>query len=123
MNVAVWVLQVLLALAFLVAGLMKSTQPRQRLATSMGWVEDFSDNTVRTIGVLELLAGIGLLLPAVTGVATMLVPLAAVGLALLMLLAALTHRRRGEPQMIGINAALLLAAVVVAWARFGPYPL
>jgi uncharacterized membrane protein YphA (DoxX/SURF4 family) len=123
MDVAVWVLQVLLALAFLLAGVMKSTQPRQKLATNMGWVEDFSDNTVRTVGVLELLAGIGLLLPAVTGVATVLVPLAAVGLALLMLLAALTHRRRGEPQMIGINAVLLLIAVVVAWARFGPYPL
>ena len=123
MDVAVWVLQVLLALAFLLAGVMKSTQPRQKLATNMGWVEDFSDNTVRTVGVLELLAGIGLLLPAVTGVATVLVPLAAVGLALLMLLAALTHRRRGEPKMIGINAVLLLIAVVVAWARFGPYPL
>jgi uncharacterized membrane protein YphA (DoxX/SURF4 family) len=123
MNVAVWVLQVLLALAFLVAGVVKSTQPRQKLATSMGWVEDFSDNTVRTIGVLELLAGIGLLLPSVTGVATVLVPLAAVGLALLMLLAALTHRRRGETQMIAVNAVLLLVAVVVAWARFGPYPL
>jgi uncharacterized membrane protein YphA (DoxX/SURF4 family) len=123
MNVVVWVLQVLLALAFLLAGAMKSTQPRQQLATSMGWVEDFSDNTVRTIGVLEVLAGIGLLLPALTGVATVLVPLAAVGLALMMVLAALTHRRRGEPQMIGINAALLLIAVVVAWARFGPYPL
>jgi uncharacterized membrane protein len=123
MNVAVWVLQVLLALAFLLAGVVKSTQPRQRLATNMGWVEDFSDNTVRTIGVLELLAGIGLLLPAVTGVATVLVPLAAAGLALLMVLAALTHRRRGEPQMLGVNAVLLLVAVVVAWARFGPYPL
>ena len=123
MNVAVWVLQVLLALSFLLAGVMKSTQPRQKLATNMGWVEDFSDNTVRTIGVLELLAGIGLLLPALFDVATVLVPLAAVGLVLLMLLAALTHRRRGEPQMIWVNAALLLIAVVVAWARFGPYPL
>jgi uncharacterized membrane protein YphA (DoxX/SURF4 family) len=123
MNAVVWVLQILLALAFVLAGVMKSTRPRQQLATSMGWVEDFSDNTVRTIGLLEVLAGIGLLLPAVTGVATVLVPLAAVGLALLMLLAALTHRRRGESQMIGINAVLLVLAVVVAWARFGPYPL
>ena len=79
MNVVVWVLQVLLALAFLVAGVTKATQPRQKLAASMGWVEDFSDNTVRTIGVLEILAGVALLLPAVTGVATVLVPLAAVG--------------------------------------------
>jgi uncharacterized membrane protein YphA (DoxX/SURF4 family) len=123
MNIVVWVLQVLLALAFLLAGAMKVSQPRQKLATNMGWVEDFSDSTVRTIGMLELLAGIGLLLPGVTGVATVLVPLAAVGLVLMMVLAALTHRRRGELQMIGVNGALLLVAVIVAWARFGPYPL
>lgn len=77
MNVVVWVLQVLLALAFLVAGVTKVSQPRQKLAASMGWVEDFSDPGVRTIGALEILAGVGLLLPAVTGVATVLVPLVA----------------------------------------------
>lgn len=43
MNVTIWVLQILLALAFLAAGLTKLTQPRQKLATNMGWVEDFSD--------------------------------------------------------------------------------
>jgi uncharacterized membrane protein YphA (DoxX/SURF4 family) len=123
MNVAVWVLQIVLALAFLLAGVTKVSQPRQKLAASMGWVEDFSDSGVRTIGVLEILGGVGLLLPAVTGVATVLVPLAAVGLALLMVLAAATHRRRGELPMIGINAILLLLAVVVAWARFASYPL
>jgi uncharacterized membrane protein len=123
MNVTVWVLQVLVASAFLLAGVIKTTQPRQKLAASMGWVEDFSDSGVRTIGVLEILGGVGLLLPAVTGVATVLVPLAAVGLALLMVLAAATHRRRGELPMIGINAVLLLLAVVVAWARFASYPL
>jgi uncharacterized membrane protein len=123
MNVVVWVLQVVLALAFLLAGVMKASQPRQKLATSMGWVEDFSDTGVRTIGVLEILAGLGLLLPAVTGVATVLVPLAAVGLALMMVGAAATPRRRGELPMIGVNAVLLLLAVGVAWARFGPYPL
>jgi len=114
---------VLLALAFLLAGVTKASQPRQKLAASMGWVEDFSDTAVRTIGVLEILAGVALLLPAVTGVATVLVPLAAAGLVLLMVGAAATHRRRGELPMIGINAVLLLLAVVVAWARFGPYPL
>jgi uncharacterized membrane protein len=123
MNVAVWVLQILLAVAFLLAGVTKVSQPRQKLAASMGWVEDFSDTGVRTIGVLEILGGVGLLLPAVTGVATVLVPLAAVGLGLLMVLAAATHRRRGELPMIGINAVLLLLAVVVAWARFASYPL
>jgi uncharacterized membrane protein YphA (DoxX/SURF4 family) len=123
MNVAIWVLQILLALAFLAAGITKITQPRQKLATSMGWVEDFSDPAVRSIGSLEILGALGLLLPALTGVATVLVPIAAVGLALLMIGAAATHRRRGELPMIGINTVLLVLAVVVAWARFGPYSL
>ena len=123
MNVAIWVLQILLALTFLAAGLTKLSQPRQKLATSMGWVEDFSDPGVRAIGALEVLGALGLLVPALTGVATVLVPVAAVGLALLMIGAAATHRRRGELPMIGINAVLLVLAVAVAWARFGPYSL
>jgi uncharacterized membrane protein YphA (DoxX/SURF4 family) len=121
MSVALWVLQVLLALAFLAAGVTKLTQPRQKLAASMGWVEDFSDPSVRTIGALEVLAALGLLLPALTGVATVLVPIAAVGLVLMMVGAAVTHRRRGELPLVGVNAVLLVLAVVVAWGRFGPY--
>lgn len=112
MNVVVWVVQVLLAVAFLGAGAMKVSQPRQRLATNMGWVEDYSDTGVKTVGALEVLAALGLILPAVTGVATVLVPLAAVH-----------HQRKGERQEIGINAILFALAVLVAWARFGPYPL
>jgi uncharacterized membrane protein YphA (DoxX/SURF4 family) len=123
MNVVIWVLQILLALAFLAAGLTKLTQHRQQLATTMGWVEDFSDPSVRAIGALEILGALGLLLPAVTGLAPVLVPIAAVGLALLMVGAAVTHRRRGELPMIGINTVLLVLALVVAWARFGPYSL
>ena len=123
MNLTIWVLQILLALAFLAAGLTKTTQPRQKLATAMGWVEDFSDTGVRTIGALEILGALGLLLPAVAGVATVLVPIAAVGLALVMVGAAVTPRRRGELPMIGSNVVLLVLAVVVAWARFGPYHL
>jgi uncharacterized membrane protein YphA (DoxX/SURF4 family) len=123
MSVTIWVLQILLALAFLAAGLTKLSQPRQQLATTMGWVEDFSGPGVRAIGALEVLGALGLLVPAFTGVATVLVPIAAVGLALLMVGAAVTHRRRGELPMIGINVVLLVLAVVVAWARFGPYNL
>jgi DoxX-like family len=107
----------------LAAGLIKLSQPRQQLATTMGWVEDFSDPGVRAIGALEILGALGLLVLAVTGVATVLIPIAAIGLALLMVGAAATHRRRGELPMIGINAVLLVLALVVAWARFGPYSL
>ena len=82
----------------------------------MGWVEDVSDPGVRTIGALEVLGALGLLLPALTGMATVLVPVAAVGLALVMVGAAATHWRRGELPMIGINAVLL----VWPWSSPGP---
>jgi uncharacterized membrane protein YphA (DoxX/SURF4 family) len=120
-NVFLWILQIALAAMFALAGVMKSTQPKEKLLANLPWVEDFSANTVKFIGVMELLAAIGLILPAVTGIATFLTPLAATGLAVTMMLAAATHARRNEPQGIAVNAVILIVAVVVAWGRFGPY--
>ncbi|GAB2869428.1 DoxX family protein [Nocardioides pacificus] len=121
MNVFLWILQALLAAMFAMAGIMKATQPKEKLAAGLPWVEDFSPGTVRLIGMVELLAAIGLILPAAVGIATVLTPLAACGLAVVMILAAATHRRRHEPGAIAFNAVLLAIAVVVAWGRFGPY--
>jgi uncharacterized membrane protein YphA (DoxX/SURF4 family) len=121
MNVVLWVLQGLLAIAFLAAGLMKISRPKEKLATNMGWVEDFSPGAVKAIGALEALAAVGLILPAATDIAPILTPLAAAGLILLMIGAAVTHARRGEQQMIGINVVLLLLAAIITWGRFGPY--
>ena len=121
MNVALWVIAGLLAVAFLAAGLTKVLQPKEKLATNMAWTQDFSARTVKTIGSLEILAAVGLILPAVLGIAPVLVPLAATGLVLLMAGAAITHVRRGESQVIVVNLALLVLAAIVAWGRFGPY--
>ncbi|MET8629548.1 DoxX family protein [Kitasatospora sp. NPDC004669] len=122
MNVLLWVLAGVLAVAFLAAGMMKLSQSKQKLAASgMGWVEDVSAGTVKAIGVLEVLAAVGLILPAALGVAPVLVPLAALGLALAMAGAAVVHARRSEAQMIAVNVVLLAPAVVEAWGRFGPY--
>jgi uncharacterized membrane protein YphA (DoxX/SURF4 family) len=121
MNVLLWIVQGLLAAAFLASGAMKVSQPKQKLVDMMGWPADFSDNAVKGIGLAELLAAIGLILPAATGIATWLTPLAAVGLAVLMVGAAATHYRRKEPQMIIVNAVIFALAVFVAWGRFGPY--
>jgi uncharacterized membrane protein YphA (DoxX/SURF4 family) len=118
-NILLWVVQGLLAAAFLAAGLMKATQPKEKLAADMAWVEDFSPGTVRLIGALEVLAAIGLILAAATGTAPVVTPIAAVGLVLLMAGAAATHARRKEPQMIGINLVLLALAAFVAWGRLG----
>lgn len=122
MNVVLWVIAGLLAAAFLAAGAMKVLQPKEKLAASgMGWAEDFSAGQVKAIGVLEVLGAIGLILPALLDVATILVPLAATGLAITMIGAIVVHARRGERPGIVPGAVLFLLAAVVAWGRFGPY--
>lgn len=121
MNIALWIAQILLALAFGTAGVMKTTQPRDTLEQKLPWVEDLSTGTVRFIGSVELLAAIGLILPAVTGIAPVLTPLAATGLALLQALAIATHIRRREPGAVIFNLVLMSVALFVAWGRFGPY--
>ena len=123
MNITLWVIAGLLAFAFLAAGLTKLAQPKQKLAASpgMGWTESFSPGTIKLIGLLEILAAIGLILPAALGITPVLVPLAALGLALLMIGAAITHARRHELPVIAANLVLLVLTAVVAWGRFGPY--
>ena len=121
MNVVLWIIAGLLAAAFAAAGLMKLTQPKAKLAASgMAWTEDFSDAQVKGIGVVEVLGAIGLILPAALGIAAILTPLAAAGLALTMAGAAITHLRRGEKNMIPVNVLLGGLALFVAVMRFGP---
>lgn len=121
MNVALWIIQSVLAVAFGLAGLMKGTQPKEKLRKNMPWVDDVSTGTLRLIGVTELAGALGLILPAATGIAVVLTPLAACGLALTMVLAAVVHIRRNEYSSISANVVLFALAVLVAWGRFGPY--
>jgi uncharacterized membrane protein YphA (DoxX/SURF4 family) len=122
MNIALWIVAALLAAAMLAAGLMKSLQPKEKLiASGLGWVEDFPLPLVRFIGVAEVLAAIGLILPPLLDIATIFVPLAATGLVLMMIGAIVVHARRKEYQALPVNIVLLLLAAFVAWGRFGPY--
>jgi uncharacterized membrane protein YphA (DoxX/SURF4 family) len=121
-NIVLWIIAGLLAAAFLASGVMKVSQPKEKLAASgMGWAEDFSAGTIKLIGTLEILGAIGLILPALLDIVPVFVPLAALGLVLLMASAIVVHSRRKEPQAVGINVVLLLLAAVVVWGRFGPY--
>ena len=122
MNVVLWIVAGVLAAAFLAAGLMKLAQPKEKLVESgMGWAGDFSPGVVKAIGALEVLGALGLILPAVFDTAPVLVPLAAVGLALIMAGAIVVHARRKETPMVVINLVLLVLAAFVAWGRFGDY--
>jgi hypothetical protein len=121
-SIALWIVQGLLALVFGASGVVKATRDRKRLFDDgITWVEDFPAWAVKAIGVLELLAAVGLVLPAVTGIAPVLTPMAATGIAVLMAGAGVVHFRRGEFAFIGVVTVLLGAAVFVAWGRFGPF--
>jgi uncharacterized membrane protein YphA (DoxX/SURF4 family) len=123
MTTVLWILAGALAAVFLLAGTGKLAQPKEKLVASpnMAWATDFSPGLIKLIGALEVLAAIGLVLPAALDVAPVLVPLAALGLVLIMIGAAATHARRKETPAIAMNVVLLAAAAVVAWGRLGPY--
>jgi len=97
MNTAIWVAQSILALIFIGSGLSKLTQPYEKLAGQMGYVNDFTPGAIRGIGSLEVLGAIGIIVPALTGILPWLTPLAAGGLAVNMGGAISTHLRRKEP--------------------------
>ena len=122
MNVVLWIIAGLLALVFLGSGAMKVLRSKEQLkAAGMGWVEDWSPGAIRLIGGLEVLAAIGLILPAAFDIAPILVPLAATGLAVVMVGAIVVHARRKENPMVIGNLVLLALTVALAWGRFGPY--
>ncbi|NRQ40367.1 DoxX family protein [Nonomuraea sp. NN258] len=121
MDVFWWVVQALLAVMFAMSGLVKVVQAKDKLAGRYPWTRDFSTPAVRLIGVLEVLGAIGLIAPAATGIAPMLTPLAAAGLAVMMALAGVMHVRRGEASGVVVTAVLFVLTALVAWARFGPY--
>lgn len=122
MNVVLWIIAALLALVFVASGAMKVLRPKAQLKESgLGWVDDFGDGTVKVIGLADVLGGLGLVLPALVGVAPILVPIAAVALIALMIGALITHGRRKETPMVAVNIVLVVLLAVVAWGRFGPY--
>jgi uncharacterized membrane protein YphA (DoxX/SURF4 family) len=117
MLIAFWILNGLLALVFLGAGLMKLSRPQAALASSgMGYVEDFSGTQIKLIGLVEVLGAIGLILPFLLDVAPVLTPLAAVGLAITMIVATTVHVGRKESPLPTVVLAVL--AIVSAVLGF-----
>jgi uncharacterized membrane protein YphA (DoxX/SURF4 family) len=123
LHVALWVVQGLLAAAFGMAGLMKTTKPIADLAQQMVWPGAVPAALVRLIGASELLGAIGLILPAATRIRPSLTPLAALGLVAVMALALPFHISRGELQALPINLTLGALAAFVAWGRFRKAPI
>ena len=122
MNVGLWIVQALLAAAYLFAGAMKSTQPIDNLGKSMPWVKSVPSGLVRFIGVVEVLGAIGLILPLLTGILPWLTIAAAVGLVLVQICAAYFHLSRGEVSVLPINLILLILAAFVVYGRLALVP-
>ncbi|WBQ03217.1 DoxX family protein [Kribbella sp. CA-293567] len=120
MDLALWIVTGLLATAFLVAGANKLFIPRDRLAKAPGggWVLEFSPAFLKTLGAVEILGAIGLILPAVLDLVPVLVPLAAAGLGTIMIGAAIVTGRRREYAHAAINLTYLALTVFVAAGRF-----
>jgi uncharacterized membrane protein YphA (DoxX/SURF4 family) len=123
LHITLWIAQVLLAAMFLMAGAMKLSQPIDQLATSLPWVTQVPAGLVRFIGLAEVLGGLGLVLPSLLRIQPRLTVLAAIGLVLVMVLAAGFHLSRGESPMVGPNLVIALLAAFVAWGRSKKAPI
>lgn len=121
MNTALWIVQAVLALVFVASGFEKLTKSRDELvAANRGWAADATDWQVNAIGILEIFAVVGLIVPAALDIIPILTAVAATGVVALMGAAMITHVRRHEVQMLPINIVLGALALFVAIGRFGP---
>lgn len=117
LNIALWAAQILLAAAFGLFGSMKAMQPLDQVAQMMKWVPTMSPLFVRTLGTLETLGAIGLILPALLRIQPKLTVTAALCFIVLQVLAVSLHVSRGEFSPLGLNAVLISLAIFVFWGR------
>ncbi len=124
MDTALWIAAGLLALVALTGGITKTFVSKEQLEHHEGaaWTRDFSPAFVKTLGVLELLAAVGLILPAVLDVVPVMVPVTAVCWVALMIGAMVTHGRLGQFKLVMVNVAYVVLATFIAVGRFGPEP-
>jgi uncharacterized membrane protein YphA (DoxX/SURF4 family) len=123
LHIGLWVAQVLLAILFGMAGVMKTFTPLNELAQKLPWVAESSAALVRFIGISELAGALGLILPAATRIKPALTPLAGLGLLVVMVLAAGFHVMRGEAQALPVNLILGGLAAFVVWGRWKKQPI
>lgn len=118
MNAFLWAVQGTLAAIFLVSALLKVVRAPDALPEALS---GYSVRSVRLIALAEAAGAAGVVLPAATGIASALTPLAAAGLAVIMVLAMRLHLRRREYLSVAVNVVLFAAAACVAVIGFGVY--
>ena len=122
MNIALWIVAIILGVAYTIGGIVKLSWAYERYAAKQPWARDFSARQINGIGVVELVGGLGILLPGLLDIAPVLVPVAASAMALYMAGAATERVRRNEPKEFLGDLVFLAALLFVAWGRFGLEP-
>ena len=119
MNILLWIIQVLLALLFLFGGGVKLIMPIEEMVKQSGMSALF----LRFIGVCEVLGGLGLVLPGLLRIKTFLTPLAAAGLAIIMIGAVVITLAAGlvAPALFPFVTAVLLAFIAYGRWRLAPH--
>lgn len=118
MNIFLWIVAGVLAATFLLAGVMKLTQPKEQLVKTMQWSVTWSKQQLAALGTVEVLGAVGLILPRALNIAQVLTPIAAVGCAIVMAGATVVHTRMKDYKGLGMPVVLLILAIIVAAGRF-----
>lgn len=122
LRIALWAVQVLLAATLIWAAAMKLFAPVAQVAAMWPWAGQVSPLLLKGAGIVDLLGGLGLVLPGLLGIRPQLTPLAALGVLVLMVCASVFHVLRGEGNLIGFNIVVALLCGFVAWGRYKKTP-
>ncbi len=120
MNLAIWIVQVVLAAMMFGAGMFKIVTPRPKLAEKMHWAKTWTDGNVKLLGLAEVLGAAGLILPGLLRILPVLTPIAGICLAVLMVGAVKVHLDFKESPVPAVVPLLL--AIFVAIGRFALVP-
>jgi uncharacterized membrane protein YphA (DoxX/SURF4 family) len=123
LRIGLWAAQIALAFVFISAGFVKLATPIPQLAAMMPWTGQYSETFVRAIALVDLAGGLGILLPALTRILPRLTVLAALGCAVLQVIALVFHLSRGEAAVTPLNVVLLALSLFVLWGRNNKAPI
>lgn len=117
MNIVLWIIQGILAALFLTSGSLKLVLDKDKLEKVFEWIDDYPKNRLKLVGTFEVLGGLGLFLPGVYSVLDILIPLSAIGLTIIMVMATLLHYKRKEINELVVNVILFVLLLFIVAGR------
>ena len=122
LNIALWIAQGLISLTLVWGAYAKLLQPLEETAKMLPWALE-NQGLLKFTGIIDLLGGLGIILPAALRIQPKLTVFAAYGIIALMVLGSVFHISRGEAPLIGMNIFIILVAIFIAWGRTKKAPI